>query len=272
MSFQASQKSADARTRSVPVSFMRSAFTRDVPALVRRKRVTLFERAPGVRRDTCPRRTPVRRWARHRRARRHRVCIRPPWREIMPNLLQHHWWLVALRGIAAILFGFLAWIAPGASLLALVILFGAFALVDGAFILVWGITHPRAARAGWLVVRGVAGIAAGILTFLWPGITALALLFLIGAWAIIAGVTELVAAIRLRDQIRGTWLMGFAGVLTIFFGTLLELFPGPGALAVTLWIGAYAVVFGVLLLVLAFRMRASRRDHATMGDGLPSPT
>src|SRR5262249_28543016 len=114
---------------------------------------------------------------RRRGAGRHRACIQPPRREIMPNLVEHHWWLVALRGIAAILFGFLAWIAPGASLLALVILFGAFALVDGAFIVVWGITHPRAARAGWLVFRGVAGIAVGILTFFWPGITALALLF-----------------------------------------------------------------------------------------------
>jgi len=174
----------------------------------------------------------------------------------MSNLLASRWWLVALRGVAAILFGLLTWIAPGAGLLALVIFFGAFALVDGAFMVVWGLTHRRAAHWGWLVLRGVVGIVAGILTFFWPGITALALLVLIGAWAIVTGVTELVAAVRLRHQVRGLWLMGVAGVLSIVFGLFLVLFPGPGALAVTLWIGAYAVLIGVLLVVLAFRIRA----------------
>lgn len=191
----------------------------------------------------------------------------------MSSMLASRWWLVALRGVVAILFGFLSWIAPAVSLLALVVFFGAFALVDGAFMVVWGLTHRRATRWGWLVLRGVTGIVAGILTFFWPGITALALLFLIAAWAIVTGVTELVAAVRLRHQVRGLWLMGAAGVLSIVFGALLVLFPGAGALAVTLWIGAYALVFGVLLLILAFRMRAAHHERDTHADaGLPTST
>jgi uncharacterized membrane protein HdeD (DUF308 family) len=169
------------------------------------------------------------------------------------------WWLLTLRGAAAIIFGVLTFVAPLASLFVLVLLFGAYALVDGVLYLFLAFRGAkRGERWGSLVVAGITGLGAGIVTFLWPGISALALLFLIAGWAVVTGAASIFAAVRLRKQIRGEWLLAISGVLSIAFGVLIALFPGPGALAVVIWIGAYAVVFGGILVALSLRLRSLR--------------
>jgi uncharacterized membrane protein HdeD (DUF308 family) len=178
------------------------------------------------------------------------------------DTLVRNWWLVVLRGAAGILFGLITFFAPDISLAALVLFFGAYALVDGVLALV-SVFRDRAEKDRWwlLVFEGIAGIAAGILTFFWPGITAIALLYIIAAWALVTGVFEVAAAIRLRKVIDDEWLLGLSGVLSIGLGILLMLFPGAGALALVLWIGAYALVFGTLLLILGFRLRSWGKSH-----------
>ena len=179
----------------------------------------------------------------------------------MHTMLVERWWALVLRGLAAILFGILTFIWPGVSLYTLVLLFGVWAVVNGGFIVAAGVRAARGEqRWGWLVFEGVASIAAGVLAFIWPDITALALLILIAAWALVSGVAEIATAIRLRKYIRGEWLLALTGVLSIAFGVLLLLFPASGALAVVLWIGAYAIVFGALMVALGFRLRSWRRD------------
>jgi uncharacterized membrane protein HdeD (DUF308 family) len=172
-----------------------------------------------------------------------------------------YWWVLAIRGVAAILFGVLAFLWPGITLTVLVLLFGAYALVDGIFAVIAGFTARRESeRWWWMVLQGVAGIILGVLTVLWPGITALVLLTFIAVWSIITGVLEIAAAIRLRREIEGEWLLILAGAASVVFGILLLIRPGAGALAVIWLIGAYAVVYGILLLVLAFRLRGYRNE------------
>jgi uncharacterized membrane protein HdeD (DUF308 family) len=172
------------------------------------------------------------------------------------DLMRRNWWLLALRGLAAVLFGVLAFIWPGITLITLVWLFGAFALVNGILSFVLATKAPKGyPRFGSLILGGLLGILAGLLTFVMPAITALGLLILIAAWAIVTGILEIVAAIRLRKEIANEWLLGLAGIASLVFGVLLVLQPAAGALVLVWWIGAYALVFGILLLVLAFRMR-----------------
>jgi uncharacterized membrane protein HdeD (DUF308 family) len=167
------------------------------------------------------------------------------------------WRMLALRGLAAIAFGVLALVWPGLTLWALVILWGAFAMADGILTLVAVATKAPATRARpWLyVAQGLVGVAIGIITFVWPGITALALLFVIAAWAMISGVLQLMAAIRLRHLIEGEWLLGLIGALSVLFGIFLVITPGSGALVITWLIGWYAVVVGILQLLVAWRIR-----------------
>jgi uncharacterized membrane protein HdeD (DUF308 family) len=175
------------------------------------------------------------------------------------DLLTHNWWLLALRGLCAILFGILAFIWPGITLLGLVYLFGAYTLANGILAFVVAARSPKGyPKFGSLIFEGILSIIAGIIAFIVPGITALALLVLIASWAIVTGIMEIVAAIRLRKVIEGEWLLVLAGLASLGFGVTLLLLPGPGALAVIWWIGAFALVFGVLLIVLAFRMRNRR--------------
>lgn len=181
----------------------------------------------------------------------------------MLNEFANHWWLVALRGVLAILFGLACFFWPGPTVLVLVLLFGSYALVDGVFAIVAAIRSPRGHEQWWgLLLEGVAGIIAGLVTVLVPAITALALLFVIAAWALITGVLEIAAAIRLRREISNEWLLALSGVASIIFGAILFLFPGAGALAVIWTIGAYEMVFGVLLVALGVRLRVlQQRTH-----------
>jgi uncharacterized membrane protein HdeD (DUF308 family) len=177
----------------------------------------------------------------------------------MITLLARNWWLLAIRGVAAILFGIGAFLWPEITLAVLVLLFGAYALVDGIFAVVAGISVRKEQERWWMMVlEGVAGIIIGVLTFLWPGVTALVLLYLIAAWSIVTGAFEIAAAIRLRQEIEGEWLLALAGIASLIFGVLLAILPGPGALALIWLIGSYAIVFGILMLVLAFRLRGVR--------------
>src|SRR5215212_2986603 len=173
--------------------------------------------------------------------------------------LARNWWVLAIRGVAAILFGIGAFLWPGLTLAVLVLLFGAYALVDGIFAVIAGITGRAEQKRWWMMIlEGLAGIVIGVLTFLWPGITALVLLYFIAAWSIVTGAFEVAAAIRLRKEIEGEWMLALAGIASVIFGILLLVLPGPGALALIWLIGSYAIVFGILMLVLAFRLRSMR--------------
>jgi uncharacterized membrane protein HdeD (DUF308 family) len=172
------------------------------------------------------------------------------------EILARNWGAVLLRGAVGVLFGLTTFLVPGLTVSALVLLFGAFAMADGILAIVSAVRDrtgnaPRSA----IVLRGLFGVAAGIVTMFWPGITVIALLYVIAAWAIVGGVFEIAAAVRLRKAIRGEWLLALSGVVSVGLGLALMLFPGPGALALVLWIGAYALVFGAVLIVLALRLR-----------------
>ena len=173
--------------------------------------------------------------------------------------LARNWWALVLRGIAGVIFGVLTFINPGMTLAVLIVLFGAYAIVDGVFNLVAAVSG-RTGQPWWhLVLEGIVSIAAGVIAFAWPGLTLLALVWLVAGWAIITGVLEIVAAIRLRKHIDNEWWLVLSGVASVVFGGLLIVAPIAGALAVTLWIGAYAVVFGALMIALGLRLRRHRQ-------------
>jgi uncharacterized membrane protein HdeD (DUF308 family) len=173
--------------------------------------------------------------------------------------MTQNWWALALRGIVAILFGIAAFMLPGLILWALVALFGAYALVDGILSVIESYRRDvRGERWLALLFEGLVGIAIGVLTFFWPKLTAMGLIFLIALWATVTGALEVITAVRLRHEIRGEWLMALIGILSMAFGFLLAAFPLAGALSVVWIIGAYAVVVGVLMIALAFRLRSLR--------------
>jgi uncharacterized membrane protein HdeD (DUF308 family) len=178
------------------------------------------------------------------------------------EVLARNWWAIALRGVAGVIFGIVALAMPVATLAALVILFGAYALADGIFHIVAAVSGRTGKRPWWaLLLAGLVSIGAGLVTFFLPGLTALALAYVIGAWAIVTGVLQIVAAVRLRKAITNEWWLGLSGALAIVFGVLMLAAPGAGALAMVLWIGAYAVAYGIALILLGARLRG-RRDEA----------
>jgi uncharacterized membrane protein HdeD (DUF308 family) len=182
----------------------------------------------------------------------------------MMNLLSRNWGWILMRGVALVLFGVLTFLNPAISLATLVLLFAAFAMADGILSVASALVNRRD-EPHWvgLLLGGLAGIAVGVITLLKPGITTLFLLGLIAAWAILTGLFEIATAIRLRKVITGEWLMVLAGVLAIVFGLLLIANPGSGALAVVLWIGAFAVVKGIVLIALSLRLRNWGQVHPT---------
>ena len=172
------------------------------------------------------------------------------------------WLLIAVRGVAAVLFGSATLIWPDATLWVLVVLWGAYALVDGVFSLAAAVAGRRiVAHRGWLVFSGLVGIAAGLVTLVWPSITALVLLYVIAFWAIVIGALMIATAVRLRAAIRHEWALAVAGAVSVLLGVVLLVTPGAGALAITWAIGWYALVSGVMLLTLAWQVR-----HRTSSD------
>ena len=166
------------------------------------------------------------------------------------------WWALVLRGLAAIALGVLAFLWPHVTLTALVFLWGAYVLVDGVFAIAAGVRSHGESKRWWvLLLEGILSVAAGVLAFAIPGITALVLLILIAAWAIVTGAFEIGAAIQLRKYITGEWLLALAGVASVLFGFALLINPNAGAIAVVWLIGAYAIVFGLLLVALGFRLK-----------------
>src|SRR5262245_8299463 len=174
----------------------------------------------------------------------------------MEPLLASNWWALAIRGVVAILFGVLTFFWPAITLAVLALLFCAYAMVAGIFNIVSAIRGGHGHERWWvLLLEGVVSLAAAAVTFLWPGITVLAFVYVLGAWAVITGVLEFAAAIRLRKHITGEWLLALAGIASVVFGFLLIFWPFTGAIVVAWWIGAYSIVFGALMLALSFRLR-----------------
>jgi uncharacterized membrane protein HdeD (DUF308 family) len=188
-------------------------------------------------------------------------------------VLVNNWWAFVIRGVLAVLFGILTFFWPQITLLSLVWLFGAYAIADGVLNIIAAFRRDRPDHAPWwaLLIMGILGVIAGIIAFVLPNITALALLYVIAGWAFATGVLAIVAAVRLRKQIEGEWLLALSGVLSIIFGVLVAIFPRAGALALVLWIGAFAFVLGILLIVLGFRLRTLMRrvDEELHGHGFP---
>ena len=177
------------------------------------------------------------------------------------HALAENWWLLLLRGIAGIVFGILAFFWPALTLLTLIYVWGAYALVDGVFAL-WAAISGKAggvAPRWWLAIVGLSGLVAGILTFAWPGVTALVLLVFIACWAIVNGVMQIWGAIQLRKEIEGEWLLILSGVLSVAFGIILLVNPGAGALAVVWIIGWFAILAGCIYVALAFRLKKHKR-------------
>jgi uncharacterized membrane protein HdeD (DUF308 family) len=175
----------------------------------------------------------------------------------MLELLARNWWVILLRGLFAIAFGIMAFVWPGLTLAALIILFAVYAIVDGVLAIIAGVTGA-APNGRWytFVLWGLLGVLVGIATILYPGLTALTLLYLIAIWAIVRGVMEIVAAVQLRKVLDNEWILVLAGALSILFGVLLIARPGAGALTVLWLIGAASIAVGILLVILSFRFKA----------------
>jgi uncharacterized membrane protein HdeD (DUF308 family) len=180
----------------------------------------------------------------------------------LARTLARHWWVVLLRGLVAIAFGVLTFTRPAISLAALLLFFGAFVFADG-LLHVWTAISDKERENRWLLLLGgLLGIGVGLLAFLTPGLTAIAVLFYIAIWAVATGLLDIVAAVRLRKEIEGEWLLGLGGLSSVAFGVVLLARPGTGALAVLWIIAAYAVAFGVILTLLSFRLKGLAKKIA----------
>ena len=172
--------------------------------------------------------------------------------------LARHWWVLALRGVLAVIFGIMAVVWPGITLLTLAILFGAYAFVNGIVAGIGAIRAGSHSRA-LLVLEAILGILVGIMTLFWPLITLVALTVLIGAWAIVTGIDQIISAFRLRKEIKGELFYILSGIISVLFGLMVLFWPAKGALAVAWIIGVYAIVFGILLIALSLRVRKGKQ-------------
>ena len=178
----------------------------------------------------------------------------------MLRMLAVNWWIVGLRGVAAILFGLAAILWPILTLGILITMFGVYTLLDGIFTIVMGVWGRKDRSNSWLMLLdGVIRIGAGLIAIIWPGLTSLTLMFVIAIWAITTGITEIVMAIRLRKEIQGEWMMGLSGFLSILLGIILFTRPQVGALAGVSLIGFYAILFGVVLIIFAVQMQKRQK-------------
>jgi len=174
----------------------------------------------------------------------------------MLEYLGRNWGWVVVRGVVAVLFGVMAFAWPNITLAALVIVWGAYALADGVLALIAAWQVRDQGRPFWsLLIVGLLGIAAGVVTFMWPAMTALTLLMIIAAWAVVMGIFQIVAAVRLRKVIEDEWWLGLSGLLSVIFGIAVFAKPGAGALALIWVIAAYAILFGILLIALGVRLK-----------------
>jgi uncharacterized membrane protein HdeD (DUF308 family) len=171
------------------------------------------------------------------------------------SALHRSWWLLLLRGIAAVAFGVLTFVWPQISLLTLILVYGVYALIDGVLALIAAIRGGGFVPRWWLALGGVVSILAAVVAFAWPGLTALVLVYLIGFWSILRGVLEIIGAIRLRKEIANEWTLGIAGALSVIFGLILVFMPGAGAIGLLWLIATWAVLFGLLLIWVAFKVR-----------------
>jgi uncharacterized membrane protein HdeD (DUF308 family) len=173
----------------------------------------------------------------------------------MITALAQNWWTFTLRGVFAILFGLLAFVAPGATLITLIFVYGFYAILNGGFAL-YAAWNLRSYDRWWVfLLEGLLGIAAGVIAFVYPGAAAVAFLAIIAVWAILVGILQIVAAIRLRQMIENEWSLGLGGLLSVVFGVLLVVWPRSGLVAISWIIGFYAAAFGVMLLILGSRLR-----------------
>jgi uncharacterized membrane protein HdeD (DUF308 family) len=188
------------------------------------------------------------------------------------DVVPRHWWALGLRGLAAVLFGILAFAWPGLTLAVLVVLFGTYAVVDGVLAILSAI-RSNGAHLWALLVKGIVDIVAGVAAITWPGLTALLLVYLIAVWAIGSGLLEIWSAIRLRRVINDEWAWIIGGLASVIFGCIMLATPGAGALALVWIIGIYAIIAGMTLLVLSWRVRdLERKAHARQaGASLHQP-
>ena len=181
--------------------------------------------------------------------------------DALSEVLADSWWAVGLRGILGILFGLICLLTPGIAIEVFVILFAAYMLVDGVFAIASGIKAARnGERWGLLILEGIVDIAAGLVAVLWPAITLIALIWIVAIWAIVSGALMLGAAFTLKLD-HGRWWLALGGIASLIFGILLVIEPLIGAVVLTLWIGAYALVFGIFLLILAFQLHAKKEER-----------
>ena len=174
----------------------------------------------------------------------------------MTRSLTQNWWLVVLRGVLGILFGFLAFVWPAITWLTLIVMFGVYAIVDGIVAMITGLSRTRESSRWWVfLLEGFLGLGAGIAALLWPAVTSLVLIYMIASWAVITGILEIAAAVRLRNEISNEWMLGLGGLISIGLGVLLFFQPAAGGLAIIWTIAGYALIFGVLLVILGFRLR-----------------
>jgi uncharacterized membrane protein HdeD (DUF308 family) len=188
----------------------------------------------------------------------------------MTFALARNWWSLVIRGIVCIALGILAFARPGITLGALVLLFGAYAFINGVVSFVGAMRAAGTGeRWGALLLEAVLCILAAAAAILWPALTAVALVFIIAAWAILTGVAEIAAAVRMRRHIRNEWLLGLAGVVSILFGVAIAAAPIVGAVVIAVWFGVYAFIFGFVLLALGIRLR--HWTHGVPGTSMPLP-
>jgi uncharacterized membrane protein HdeD (DUF308 family) len=184
--------------------------------------------------------------------------------KVMLAQLSRNWWAVALRGIIAILFGLTAIVWPRSTLVILVLIFGAYMLVDGIFAIVAAFSYRAGYPSWWvLLLEGLMGIAAGIIVFASPALTTILLIYLISFWAIVTGIMEIFAAIQLRKEILGEWMLALSGIVSLVLGILLLLFPVWGEVTIAWLIGVYAILFGAMLLGLGLRLRKLGAHYKT---------
>lgn len=189
------------------------------------------------------------------------------------QMVSRIWWTVALRGVLAVLFGVVALFFTGRTLLALIYVFGVYAVLSGLVAIVAAVRAGEAHRRwGWLAIAGIVGVAAGIVSFLWPGLTALAVVLVVAAWAIIIGVAEIAFALSWPDTLAHPWLAALSGAVSVVYGVLLAVWPRSGAVALTWLLGIYAIIYGATVLYYAYRLQALRQGlRSAVGLGRTAP-